>query len=49
MFSWDVITGYILFVDPSDLEHWWRSVRQHLARIPLRKMYVHGEAHTLRK
>ena len=46
MFSWDVITGYILFVDPSDLDHWWRSLRQRLARIPLRKMYVPGEVHT---
>jgi hypothetical protein len=32
MFSWDVITGYILFVDSSDLDHWWRSVRQRLWR-----------------
>src|ERR1700678_135822 len=22
MFSWDVLTAYVLFVDPSDLDHW---------------------------
>ncbi|HTZ58358.1 MAG TPA: HTTM domain-containing protein [Acidobacteriaceae bacterium] len=26
MFSWDVLTAYILFVDPSDLERWWRGL-----------------------
>jgi hypothetical protein len=23
MFSWDVLTAYVLFVDPADLERWW--------------------------
>jgi len=32
MFTWDVLTAYILFVDPSDLERWSRSVRQRLMR-----------------
>jgi hypothetical protein len=39
MFSWDVITGYILFVDPSDLDSWWRSVRRQLQPARLRKTY----------
>jgi hypothetical protein len=34
MFSWDVITGYILFVDPRDLDYWWRSVRRQLESWP---------------
>jgi hypothetical protein len=39
MFSWDVITGYILFVDPADLDSWWRSVRRQLEPARLRKTY----------
>lgn len=33
MFSWDVLTAYILFVDPSDLDRWSRAVRQWLTRL----------------
>jgi Vitamin K-dependent gamma-carboxylase len=29
MFSWDVLTAYILFVEPSDLERWWHIIRQY--------------------
>jgi hypothetical protein len=49
MFSWDVIIGYILFVDPSDLDHWWRGVCLRLERIPRRKTYVAREVHTFEK
>jgi hypothetical protein len=49
MFSWDVIIGYILFVDPSDLDHWWRGVCRRLERIPLRKTYVAREVPTFEK
>jgi Vitamin K-dependent gamma-carboxylase len=28
MFSWDVLTAYILFVDPADLDHWWHGIRR---------------------
>lgn len=30
MFSWDVLTAYILFVDPSDLERCWLGIRRWL-------------------
>jgi hypothetical protein len=30
LFSWDVLTAYILFVDPADLERFWLSVRGRL-------------------
>jgi Vitamin K-dependent gamma-carboxylase len=37
MFEWDVLTAYILFVDPVDLDRWWSSLRQRLGRhaVPL--------------
>jgi hypothetical protein len=46
MLSWDVLTAYILFVDPSDLEHWWRGISHRLTRIrvhakPMRPLTPH--------
>jgi vitamin K-dependent gamma-carboxylase-like protein len=37
LFEFDVLTAYILFVDPADLDHWWRAVRQRLGKraVPL--------------
>jgi len=37
LFEFDVLTAYILFVDPVDLEKWWSALRQHLGRraVPL--------------
>jgi hypothetical protein len=37
LFSWDVLTAYVLFVDPLDLDQWWRAVRQRLGKhsVPL--------------
>jgi hypothetical protein len=33
MFSWDVLSAYVLFIDPEDLEQWWLSLRpERLAR-----------------
>jgi hypothetical protein len=32
MFAWDVLTAYVLFVDPADLARWWSAVRQLLRR-----------------
>jgi hypothetical protein len=28
LFGWDVLTAYVLFIDASDLERWWRTLRQ---------------------
>jgi Vitamin K-dependent gamma-carboxylase len=28
MFQWDVLTAYVLFIEPADLERWWRVFRQ---------------------
>ncbi|MGC2398915.1 MAG: HTTM domain-containing protein [Acidobacteriaceae bacterium] len=30
MFSWDVLTAYILFVDPADLDRCWLAIRRRL-------------------
>lgn len=30
IFQWDVLTAYVLFIDPADLERLWYSVRSHL-------------------
>jgi hypothetical protein len=30
LFEWDVLTAYILFVDPVDLNRWWGALRQRL-------------------
>jgi hypothetical protein len=37
LFEFDVLTAYILFVDPVDLEQWWGALRQHLGKpaVPL--------------
>lgn len=37
LFEFDVLTAYILFVDPVDLEQWWGALRQRLGRraVPL--------------
>jgi hypothetical protein len=37
LFEWDVLTGYILFVDPVDLDRWWSALRQSMGKraVPL--------------
>jgi Vitamin K-dependent gamma-carboxylase len=37
LFEFDVLTAYILFVDPVDLEQWWGALRQRLGKpaVPL--------------
>lgn len=37
MFSWDVLTAYVLFIDPADLDCWWGAVRRRLGKeaVPL--------------
>jgi hypothetical protein len=37
LFEWDVLTGYILFVDPVDLDRWWSGLRQRVGKraVPL--------------
>jgi hypothetical protein len=30
LFEWDVLTAYILFVDPVDLDRWWSALRQRM-------------------
>ena len=32
MFQWDVLTAYILFVDPADLDRVWRVICQRALR-----------------
>jgi hypothetical protein len=32
MFEWDVLTAYVLFLDPADLERAWRGVQQRWLR-----------------
>jgi len=32
MFEWDILTAYVLFIDPADLDRVWRAIRQRLLR-----------------
>ena len=32
MFQWDVLTAYVLFIDPADLDRAWRVIRHRLGR-----------------
>jgi hypothetical protein len=32
MFQWDILTAYVLFIEPSDLNRVWRVARQYLTR-----------------
>lgn len=32
MFQWDVLTAYVLFIEPEDLRCWWRALRGRWAR-----------------
>jgi hypothetical protein len=34
MFEWDVLTAYVLFLDPADLERAWRGAQQRWVRLP---------------
>jgi Vitamin K-dependent gamma-carboxylase len=36
MFQWDVLTAYVLFIDPADLERWWGVVRRAM-KLPRRQ------------
>jgi Vitamin K-dependent gamma-carboxylase len=33
MFQWDILTAYVLFIDPADIERVWRAVRQRRAAV----------------
>jgi hypothetical protein len=37
MFSWDVLTAYVLFIHPADLDRWWDALRRRLGKeaVPL--------------
>jgi len=30
MLQWDILTAYVLFIDPADLDRVWHAVRQRL-------------------
>ena len=34
MFQWEVLSAYVLFVDPLDLHRAWNFVRQRCMRVP---------------
>jgi hypothetical protein len=35
LFQWDVLSAYILFIDPADLTHIWNSIKRHANRTEL--------------
>jgi Vitamin K-dependent gamma-carboxylase len=37
MFQWDVLTAYVLFIDPADLDRVWNSIRDRVAVHPLKR------------
>lgn len=44
MFQWDILSAYILFIDPADLERAWNWAR---SRLPVAKFRTHKESGAL--